>query len=136
MPSKDVEEMALMAMRCHFVIAAALVSLARTEEKIDEQLQRYTDMRRHVASFDGQLQTEVGSQDAQIIKDLITKISTLFVFDFEGAIHLKSWDDLSQIVRKARVCKNEVMYKAMGDCLLRSQAPGKGKRAQNPASFY
>ncbi|KAF7546657.1 hypothetical protein G7046_g9241 [Stylonectria norvegica] len=122
---KDVADMALMAMRCNFVNAAALISMARTEDRLDEQLQRYLEMRQHVEAFDSRLQTEVGSQDGEVINDLVDKMSTLFVFDFEGAVYLKSWDDLSQIVRKARVCKDELMYKAMGDCLLRSQASGK-----------
>ncbi|KAF5598425.1 transcription factor [Fusarium pseudocircinatum] len=61
---------------------------------------------------------------SQIYPDLLAKLSTLFVFDFESAVCLKSWDDLSQIIRKARICKNEMMYKAMGDCLLRSEASG------------
>ncbi|KAF5630454.1 transcription factor [Fusarium tjaetaba] len=61
---------------------------------------------------------------SQIYPDLLAKLSTLFVFDFESAVCLKSWDDLSQIIRRARICKDEMMYKAMGDCLLRSEASG------------
>ncbi|KAF5532762.1 transcription factor [Fusarium napiforme] len=61
---------------------------------------------------------------SQIYPDLLAKLSTLFVFDFESAVCLKSWDDLSQIIRRARICKDEIMYKAMGDCLLRSEASG------------
>ncbi|KAK5997795.1 hypothetical protein PT974_00156 [Cladobotryum mycophilum] len=125
LPLSDVTEIILMAMRCHFAIAAALVAIARTEDKVDEQLQRYLEARHHIVSFDNLLQTEVGSQEKDIIQDLVAKLSTLFVFDFEAAIHLKNWDDLSHIVRKAKLCRDEVMYKAMGDCLLRSQAPGK-----------
>lgn len=127
MPLTEVAEMALMSMRCHFVVATALVSLARAEDEMDEQLQRYLETRHHVAAFDALLQTEVESQDEGVIRDLLAKMSTLFVFDFESAVCLKSWDDLGQIVRRARICKDEVMYKAMGDCLLRSQAPGKGE---------
>lgn len=127
MPLKDVADMALMAMRCHFIIAAALVSIARTEDQVEEQLQRYVEMRQHIAAFDNLLQTEASPQDQEVIKDLVMKLSMLFVFDFEAAICLKSWDNLTKIVRQARVCKDEVMYKAMGDCLLRSQASGKGQ---------
>lgn len=126
MPLKDVADMALMAMRCHFIIAAALVSLARTEDRVDEQLQRYIETRQHVAAFDKMLQTDASPQDEEVIRNLVAKLSTLFVFDFEAAVCLKAWDDLTRIVRQARVCKDEVMYKAMGDCLLRSQASGKG----------
>ncbi|POR34574.1 Uncharacterized protein TPAR_05222 [Tolypocladium paradoxum] len=125
LPLTDVAELTLMGMRCHFVIAAALVSLARAEDRVDEQLQRYLEMRHHVAAFDGLTQTEVGPQDEEVMKDVVRKMATLFVFDFEGAVCLKNWDDLNQIVRKAKLCKDEVMYKAMGDCLLRSHAPGR-----------
>ncbi|KAF7547940.1 hypothetical protein G7Z17_g7379 [Cylindrodendrum hubeiense] len=106
-----------------------LVSQARTEDKVEEQLQRYVEMRQHIASFgkifDSLSQKESDSGDAPVMGDMVTKLSTLFVFDFEGAICLKGWDELSQIVRKATICKDESMYKAMGDCLLRSPAPGK-----------
>ncbi|PNY23779.1 Uncharacterized protein TCAP_06278 [Tolypocladium capitatum] len=125
LPLTDVAELTLMGMRCHFVIAAALVSLARAEDRIDEQLQRYLETRHHVAAFDGLIQTEVGPQEEEIMRDVVRKMATLFVFDFESAVCLKNWDDLNQIVRKAKLCKDEVMYKAMGDCLLRSHAPGK-----------
>ncbi|KND94187.1 hypothetical protein TOPH_00844, partial [Tolypocladium ophioglossoides CBS 100239] len=125
LPLTDVAELTLMGMRCHFVIAAALVSLARAEDRIDEQLQRYLETRHHVAAFDCLIQTEVGLQDEEVMKDVVRKMATLFVFDFESAVCLKNWDDLNQIVRKAKLCKDEVMYKAMGDCLLRSDAPGK-----------
>ncbi|KAK7423893.1 sporulation-specific protein 22 [Neonectria punicea] len=128
MPSKETSEIQLMAMRCHFVIAAALVSQARTEDKVDEQLQRYVEMRQHVAAFDKAFesmpQDEATSSDEAVMGDIVAKLSTLFVFDFEGAVCLKAWDQLGEIVRRAKVCKDELMYKAMGDCLLRSQAPG------------
>lgn len=129
-PLDDVQDIALMAMRCHFVIAAALVSLARAEDRVDEQLQRYLEMRRHIASFDEQLESKAKRQPLEIVQDLTQKMSTLFVFDFEGAVALKSWDDLPNIVRKAAFCREEAMFKAMGDCLLRSKASGRGMVAQ------
>lgn len=135
-PLKDVAEMALMSMRCHFVIAAALIAVARTEDNVEQKLQRYLEMRDHVAAFDVQLQTEVAPQDDAIVGDLRAKSSTLFVFDFEAAVCLKNWDDLNQIVRKAEACNDEVMYKAMGDCLLRSQAPGRGTLLEPDGRSY
>ncbi|KAJ4261598.1 sporulation-specific protein 22 [Fusarium torreyae] len=123
--SEDNEDLRLMAVRCHFVVAAALVSHARTEDKVDEQLQRYLETRQHIAAFDVLFDTHFRNDTkSPVYLDLVGKMSTLFVFDFESAVCLKSWDDLSQIIRKARVCKDEMMYKAMGDCLLRSQASG------------
>ncbi|KAH6608155.1 hypothetical protein Trco_004468 [Trichoderma cornu-damae] len=128
LPVSEISDMALMAMRCHFVIAAALVSLARAEDKMDEQLQHYLEARRHIGEFDAILETSTNEVlDESILKDLIAKLSTLFVFDFEAAVTLKNWDGLNEIVRKAKTCRDEVMYKAMGDCILRSRAPGKGQ---------
>ncbi|KAF4977570.1 hypothetical protein FZEAL_5941 [Fusarium zealandicum] len=127
--SEDTDDLQLMAMRCHFVLAAALISEARTEDKVDEQLQRYVETRQHIAAFDElfekRFHTHSGPRSDQVYTDLLVKMSTLFVFDFEAAVCLKSWDDLGQIIRKATICKDEVMFKAMGDCLLRSQASGK-----------
>lgn len=54
------------------------------------------------------------------------------VFDFEGAVALKNWDDLGHVVRKASFCRDETMLKAMGDCLLRSNAPGPGNDCGTP----
>ncbi|KAM0559355.1 hypothetical protein ACHAPJ_004379 [Fusarium lateritium] len=123
--SEDEADLRLMASRCHFVVAAALVSHARTEDKVDEQLQRYLETRQHIAEFDVLFDTHFRNDTkSPVYLDLMGKMSTLFVFDFESVVCLKSWDDLSQIIRKARVCKDEMMYKAMGDCLLRSQASG------------
>ncbi len=128
LPLSEVTEIVLMAVRCHFVIAAALVSLARTEDRVEEQLQYYLEARHHIREFDVTLETGGdGIQDDSILADLIAKLSTLFAFDFEAATVLKNWDGLNEIVRKAKICRDEVMYKAMGDCILRSRAPGKGQ---------
>lgn len=116
-----------MTMRCHFIVAAALVSMARTQDVIEEQLQQYTEMRQHIAAFDEGLEVEGEAQDEKTIKDLVEKASALFAFDFEGAVALRSWDELGEIVRKAKICRDETMFKAMGDCLLRSHAPGRGE---------
>ncbi|PHH75866.1 hypothetical protein CDD83_4348 [Cordyceps sp. RAO-2017] len=124
-PLADEEELRLMGMRCHFVTAAALISLARAEDRTDERLQRYLEARRHVAAFDHLMQAGVGSADEAVAGDMAGKMATLFVFDFESAACLRAWDDLSHIVRKAEPCRDEAVYKAMGDCLLRSRAPGK-----------
>ncbi|KAF5612675.1 transcription factor [Fusarium subglutinans] len=125
LPSEDDTDLRLMSVRCHFVVAAALISQARTGDKVDEQLQQYLETRRHISEFDTLFDAQFRNDPkSQIYPDLLAKLSTLFVFDFESAVCLKSWDDLGQIIRKARICKNEMMYKAIGDCLLRSEASG------------
>lgn len=116
-----------MAARCHFVVAAALVSIARSEQQVEERFQGYLEMRQHVAAFGAMAHVEViEGQDEATIRDLALKMSTLYVFDFEAAVSLESWDELGEIIRTAKVCRDVAMFKAMGDCLLRSQAPGKG----------
>lgn len=127
-PLSDKSEISLMSWRCHFIVAVALVSMARTQNNVEEQLQRYVEMRHHIAAFDASLQTEIATQDEAVVGDLIKKAAALFIFDFEGAVALRSWDELDHIVRKARTCREENVFKAMGDCLLRSQAPGRGTR--------
>jgi hypothetical protein len=141
LPLSEFTEIALMALRCHFVIAAALISLARTEDRVEEQLQYYLEARRHIKGFDATLENSLDdNQDDEIQADLLAKLSTLFMFDFEAATVLKDWDGLNEIVRKAKMCRDEVMYKAMGDCMLRSRAPGKGEPSESvilslPTSF-
>lgn len=126
----DDSEIAIMAMRCHFVISSALISLSRTEDKVEAHLQHYLEARRHIRAFDAMLETKLDTtQEESVTRDLIAKLSTLLVFDFEAATASKDWDSLNETVRKAKICQDEVTYKAMGDCLLRSKAPGKGKRA-------
>ncbi|PKK50187.1 hypothetical protein CI102_7171 [Trichoderma harzianum] len=123
---KNAYNMAMMALRCHFVIAAALVSLARKEDRVEEQLQFYLQVRHHMDKFYAILETDTDEiMDERTAADLNAKLSTLFVFDFEAATVLRDWDGLNEIVRKAKPCRDEVMYKAMGDCVLRSKAPGK-----------
>ncbi|UZP34115.1 hypothetical protein NXS19_001931 [Fusarium pseudograminearum] len=123
--SDDVSSIRLMTARCHFVVATALISQARTEDEVDEQLQRYLEARYHISEFDTFFTDHVRNDPKSgIYPDLLAKMSTLFVFDFESAVCLKQWDDSSEIVRKATICKDEIMYKAMADCLLRSEAPG------------
>ncbi|PHH59291.1 hypothetical protein CDD81_3415 [Ophiocordyceps australis] len=126
MARADEGELTLMAMRCHFVLGAALVSLGRTEDRVEERLERYLEARRHIAAFDGLMQTaQAHDHDAAVAKDLLAKMSTLLVFDFESAACLTQWEHLNGIIRKAKPCRDEAAYKAMGDCLLRSQAPAK-----------
>ncbi|KAH0523262.1 hypothetical protein TsFJ059_008293 [Trichoderma semiorbis] len=126
LPSSEAAEIAMMALRCHFVIAAALASLARKEDRVEEQLQYYLQVRHHMDEFYAILETNTDEiMDESTAADLNAKLSTLFVFDFEAATVLRDWDGLNGIVRKAKACRDEVMYKAMGDCVLRSKAPGK-----------
>ncbi|KAF5548040.1 transcription factor [Fusarium phyllophilum] len=110
---------------CKVFTVSELHWFRKNAYNIDEQLQQYLETRWHISEFDTLFDAHFRNDPkSQIYPDLLAKLSTLFLFDFESAVCLKSWDDLSQIIRKARICKDEMIYKAMGDCLLRSQASG------------
>lgn len=127
-PAEDEKDNSLKAMCCHFVVAAAFVSMARTEDAAEERCNKYSEVRKHVAGFDGEFQKYMSNLDPDVLKDLLGKFATLLIFDFEGAVALQNWDDLREIVAKAVVCEDEGAYKAMADCLLRaSDVPGRGK---------
>ena len=126
-PSQVAMDLSLKSIFCHFIISSALVAVARANDNVEEQLQDYLIMRRHVATFDAELEKQLHVLDEVSTKDLLNKLSTLLVFDFEGAVCLKQWEDLGQIVRKASICKCLESFQAMGDCLLRAQPPVEGK---------
>lgn len=133
-PADDAKDNSLKAMCCHFVIAAALVSLARTEDALEEKQKRYAELRTHVANFDGEFQARVeAGLDPDVLADLLGKLATLLIFDFEGAVALQEWDCLREIVAKAAACEDAAAYKAMADCMLRaSEVPGRGKSSPGP----
>ncbi|KAG9256302.1 meiosis protein SPO22/ZIP4 like-domain-containing protein [Emericellopsis atlantica] len=116
-PQQDRDDILVMSLR-------TLVSLARTEDSVAESLQRYLETREHVAAFDGLLENASDQQHATMA-DLRAKASTLYVFDFEAATALRAWDDVPTILRRSESCRDESCLKAMGDCLLRSEAPAR-----------
>ena len=84
-------DIALRRMFCNFVASAALLALARREDNVELQLQYYLEMRRHIAKFDSEFEERFAKLDDNMCReDLRMKLGTLLVFDFEGAIALKS----------------------------------------------
>lgn len=71
-------------------MATVHIALARSEDSIETQLQDYLLMRNHVKGFDEELEARLNGLDEVSKNDLRMKLSTLLVFDFEGAICLKS----------------------------------------------
>ncbi len=126
------DDLALKVIFSRFVIASALVALARAEDNIEEQLQDYLLLRVHVSAFDAQLVPRLESMDPLSRKDMLKKLATLLSFDFEASTCLKEWDDLSSIVLRAGLCMSPISLQSMADCLLRSEAPGQGVSVDNP----
>ncbi|KAL2263859.1 hypothetical protein VTK26DRAFT_4655 [Humicola hyalothermophila] len=117
-------ELSLKTLFCHFVIASALVTLARTQDEVEKQSQDYTTMRKHVTAFDQEIHHYLPELDEQSREDMLRKQATLLAFDFEAAAALRQWEDLGSIVQRAVPCKNTTAFQAMADILLRAQAPG------------
>ncbi|KFY45185.1 hypothetical protein V494_01110 [Pseudogymnoascus sp. VKM F-4513 (FW-928)] len=103
---------------CDFLAVILLVSLARAQDNIETQLQDYLEMRKHVDSFDTRLQSIIDGLEEGPQQDLLKKLATLLVFDFEAAIRLKAWNDLTEIILKADCCKSMNIYEKMSDMLL------------------
>jgi len=120
-------DLALRYLFCTFIIAAALNALARAEDKRAEQLEYYRLMQERISQFDDKLGSSLDLLSDVIGKDLQNKLAILLVFDLEGAVCLEQWSSLSEIVRRAAICKTPATYEAMGDCILRSHIPAEGK---------
>lgn len=128
-------DLSLRKMFCEFSAAAALASLARGEDNIEVQLQNYLDLRKHVRSFDTLFNEKSETMEEVQAEDLLQKLAVLLAFDFEAACHLKAWDDLSETILNASICKSSRAFHLMADCLLcvqddsRIQIPTQGKLA-------
>ncbi|KAK9785215.1 putative Meiosis protein SPO22/ZIP4 like-domain-containing protein [Seiridium cardinale] len=122
LPNHDVGDISLRAMFCHFMIATAYIALARAEDNVEAQLQDYLNSRKHTKAFETQLEGTV-QHDDECSNDLVIKLTTLLVFDFEAAVNLKSWDELGSIARKAGIHGNLQALQAIADNLLRAQPP-------------
>ncbi|KAK1459982.1 hypothetical protein CMEL01_02981 [Colletotrichum melonis] len=127
LPAEAASDLAFRTMFCNFIAAAALVSLARTEDNVEQQLQHYLVMRRHVVAYNAALEKQMSDGlDTRLKSDLTAKLATLMVFDFEAAMALKKTDELGFIIRTAVTCRDVNTLKAMGDIALRGKLPGQG----------
>ncbi|KAI0395928.1 meiosis protein SPO22/ZIP4 like-domain-containing protein [Xylariaceae sp. FL0594] len=121
-PAQTRADCSLRGMFCHFIAAMVLLALARSEDRAEQQLQDYVNMRRHIQRFHETLDLQSEDFCEASREDLQSKMSTLLVFEFEAATCLKSWDDLKSIILKAQQGGNLLIYQAMGDCILRCPA--------------
>ncbi|KAF6805556.1 hypothetical protein CSOJ01_09425 [Colletotrichum sojae] len=129
LPSEAASDISFRMMFCNFVLAAALVSLARTEENVERQLQHYLAVRKHVEAYNTALQRQVKGivADQRVSSDLTAKLATLLVFDFEAAVALKKYDALGYIIRTVKTTRDVNALKAMGDIVLRGKLSGHGE---------
>ncbi|KAG6005942.1 hypothetical protein E4U21_007505 [Claviceps maximensis] len=116
-------ELALTTLRCHFVISASLLKQARIDNDAASRCQHYQALRHHIAEYGTALHTKPVSSDAHTHHDLKIKYTTLLVYDFEAAIHLSQFTELSSIVDLQKRLGNVEAHKAMGGILLQSSTP-------------
>ncbi|KAI1269361.1 SPO22-domain-containing protein [Xylariaceae sp. FL1019] len=125
-PGQTSADTSLRSMFCDFIVATVLLALARSEDNIKVQLQDYLNMRKHIQHFTKLLESHEQDLDEASREDLNAKLSTMLVFEFEGAVCLKSWDDLKTILLTAQHGEDLSAYQAMADCILRHRdVPGK-----------
>jgi hypothetical protein len=121
--SSDVAaDLALKTLFNNFIVSSGLLARARSQDKVEDQLQDYLLMRKHIAAFDASLPSQLPVLVEPAGADMLAKLAALLTFDFEGALALKTYDDLGPIVRKCADCKSAVPLQAMADCLLRSSS--------------
>ncbi|KAJ8118939.1 hypothetical protein ONZ43_g3893 [Nemania bipapillata] len=89
-PAQMVADISLRGMFCNFMAATVLLALARSEDNNELRLQDYLNMRHHIQHFHETLESRVDALDETSREDLQFKLSTLLVFEFEGATCLKS----------------------------------------------
>lgn len=120
------EDLTLRKIFCEFSAATTLVSLARGEDVVEDQLQYYLNLRKHVDAFDNLLQEKLRKLEDDPAQDLLQKLAVLLGFDFEAACQLKAWATIGEVLRKAELCRNLRVYELMADCILSSNAPSPG----------
>ncbi|KAI2642014.1 meiosis protein SPO22/ZIP4 like-domain-containing protein [Xylaria nigripes] len=89
-PAQTVADISLRGLFCNFMAATVLLALARSEDNIESRLQNYLSMRCHVQHFYTGLEPRLEALDETSREDLLSKFSTLLVFEFEAATCLKS----------------------------------------------
>ncbi|ROV97146.1 hypothetical protein VMCG_07448 [Cytospora schulzeri] len=124
-PNEMEADLSLKSIFCDFLISSALVSLARSHDNLEEQLQRYLVLRKYIADADSEVQKRLESKTLDEVSstDLVGKLALLLAFDFEAAVALKQWHQLGEIVLKASACHDLEAFKMMADCILRAHAP-------------
>lgn len=123
LPEQDSVDLALRRIFCNFMLATTYTALARAEDNIEEQLQLYLMVRKHVEAYDSEYIVCLSGLDQISAGDLRLKMGSLLVFDFEAAVYLKRWDDLSEVVCKMGTNQDVETLQAAADCILRAEGP-------------
>ncbi len=124
LPAAVQDDILLRGMFCDFLASVLLIALARPEDNVEEQLQLYLELRKHVAAFDEKLQSKIEQLEDGPKADLLKKLEKLLIYDFEAAIRLKDLDGMGDCVLKSESCESIKVYQKMCDILLAAQKDG------------
>ncbi|TQV91646.1 Meiosis specific protein SPO22 [Cordyceps javanica] len=113
----------LTMLRCHFVLASLYISEAQAVKNEHTQ-SLYADAEKHATAFTRLFTEHCGGEPGQY-PDLLQKLGILCVFQFEALLARSFYDHLHCIVQHARRCNDADVLKALGGCLIQSEAPVK-----------
>lgn len=117
-------DLSLRRLFCNFLCGSLLIMLARCEDKIENQLQHYTTVRKVIDDFRVDVKGQVNRLEGGAKGDLQRKHASLLAFDYEAATRLKAWDSLDQIIKESQGFEDPKMYGLFADITLSSEAPG------------
>ncbi|OAQ96543.1 hypothetical protein LLEC1_04136 [Akanthomyces lecanii] len=111
-------------LRCHFVLASLYISQARIVNN-EHTCSLYADVEQHTAAFAELFMSSCGAA-VDKYPDLLQKQGILCIFQFEALLFRHFYEPLPGIIKQARLCNDANVLKALGGCLLQSDAPVQG----------
>nr|KMM70695.1 hypothetical protein CPAG_07006 [Coccidioides posadasii RMSCC 3488] len=118
---RDIEQRNIL---CHFLAAVIDVAQARTHNDSEVQNQFYLNARAHIQGFRKvalPLFEQLSNDES--LAALTEKRRILLAFDFEAAVRLKQWSNLSEMLNESRKIADEMLYSLFADAVLSSEAP-------------
>ncbi|EGX88926.1 Meiosis specific protein SPO22 [Cordyceps militaris CM01] len=119
----DAEAATLTTLRCHFVLASLYVAEARLVQS-EHTRSLYADVEKHAAAYTKLLTGSAAA--AARCPDLLQKLGVLCVLHWEALLARQSHEHLPCIIQHARLCSDVDVLKALGGCVLQSEAPASG----------
>jgi hypothetical protein len=116
-------DLSLRRLFCDFLCSSLLVVLARNEDKVEEQLQHYLNLRKVVDDFRRHVKDQLNQLKGGAKDDLRRKYSSLLAFDYEAAARLKAWESLDPIIKDTQELGDPNIYEILADITLSSKAP-------------
>lgn len=107
---------------CFYLCAALCTEIARMADNLESKLQHYLLTRNHVENF-RVLLGEWSRRMEHGLDDIKDKLDILLPFDFEGAVMLKNWEVLGQLIDETILLDKDTILGVMADIVVSSGAP-------------